>query len=186
MTSNEALVAIRLARGAIESELLNKELPNLDILPSSFKSNGAVFVTIKNRTDNSLRGCIGSLIAHRPLYEDIVANAISSAFNDPRFHPLKKEELPHVRLELSILTEPSRLHYATTNELLEKITPGKDGLIIKFEDSQATFLPSVWTEIPEKEQFLSLLCKKAGFDSHFFKTGKLDVYIYRADKFEES
>ena len=185
MTENEALVAIRLARGAIESELLDKDLPNMEHLPSSFKNNGAVFVTIKNRPDNSLRGCIGSLIAHRALCEDIVANSISSAFNDPRFAPLKKEELSNVKLELSVLSEPARLHYTGVDELMSKITPNVDGLIVKYEDKQATFLPSVWAEIPQKEQFLALLCKKAGLDGEFYKTGKLDIYTYGAEKFEE-
>jgi len=186
MTENEALVAIRLARGAIESEVLNRELPNLELLPSRFKENGAVFVTIKKRSDNSLRGCIGSLIAHRSLAEDIVSNAISSAFSDPRFEPMRMEELGNIRLELSILSEPSRIHYSDTDDLLSKITPKEDGLIIKFEDAQATFLPSVWEEIPQTEQFLSLLCKKAGLDGEFYKSGKLDVYVYRAEKYEEA
>jgi hypothetical protein len=186
MTENEALVVIRLARGAIESELFNKSLPTIDMLPSNFKDNGAVFVTLKNRSDNSLRGCIGSLIAHRPLYDDIISNAVSSAFNDPRFEPLKADELAKIKIEISLLTEPRKLHYEGTTDLLSKITPNSDGLIIKFEDRQATFLPSVWEEIQDIEQFLSLLCRKAGLTADFYKSGDLDVYLYKAMKFEEN
>ena len=186
MTENEALVAIRLARGAIESEIFNRNLPSCELLPPRFKENGAVFVTIKNRANNSLRGCIGSLIAYRPLYDDIMTNAISSAFSDPRFEPLKLEELHLVKLELSILSEPKRINYSSFDDLLSKITPNVDGLIVKYEDKQATFLPSVWSEIPETEQFLMHLCEKAGLESQFYKTGKLDVYIYKAEKFEEA
>lgn len=186
MTQNEALVGIRLARAAIESEIFNKELPNIDVLPSNFKENGAVFVTLKNRSDSSLRGCIGSLIAHRPLHEDIISNAVSSAFNDPRFEPLKTEELGKIKIELSILTEPKKLHYSGVDDLLFKITPKVDGLIIKSDDKQATFLPSVWEEIAQKEEFLSLLCRKAGLAGDFYKSGELDVYTYSAEKFEES
>jgi uncharacterized protein len=186
MNENESLVAVRLARGAIESELLDKSIPSADLLPDSFKEHGAVFVTLKNRSDNSLRGCIGSLIAHRSLYEDIVANAISSAFNDPRFPSLDRNELATVRIEISLLSVPKQLIYSDAADLLSKITPKVDGLIIKYQEYQATFLPSVWDEVPLKEQFLSLLCKKAGLDGEFYKKGDLEVYTYHAEKFEEA
>jgi uncharacterized protein len=186
MNENESLVAIRLARGAIESELLDKSIPSVELLPDVFKEVGAVFVTLKNRPDNSLRGCIGSLIAHRLLYEDIVANAISSAFNDPRFPSLDKNELANIKIEISILSAPKKLVYKDAADLLSKITPKVDGLIVKYQEYQATFLPSVWDEVPLKEQFLSLLCKKAGLDSDFYKKGDLEVYTYQAEKFEEA
>jgi len=186
MTENESLIAIRLARNAIESELLAKEIPSVELLPACFKESGAVFITLKNRADSSLRGCIGSLIAHRSLYDDIVANAISSAFNDPRFPSLDKSELGGVKIEISLLSHPKRLEYLDTADLLSKIMPKQDGLIIKYQEYQATFLPSVWEEIPLKEQFLSLLCKKAGLDSEFYKSGNLEVYTYQAQKFEEA
>jgi uncharacterized protein len=186
MNENESLVAIRLARSAIESELLDKSVPSEDLLPDLFKEYGAVFVTLKNRADNSLRGCIGSLIAHRSLYEDIVANAISSAFNDPRFPSLDKNELPNIKIEISLLSSPKQLIYTDAADLLSKITPKIDGLIIKYQEYQATFLPSVWDEVPLREQFLSLLCKKAGLDAEFYKSGNLEVYTYQAEKFEEA
>jgi uncharacterized protein len=78
------------------------------------------------------------------------------------------------------------LEYTDTADLLSKITPKSDGLIIKYQEYQATFLPSVWDEIPLREQFLSLLCKKAGIDSDFYKRNELEVYTYQAEKIEEA
>ncbi len=185
MTESEKLVALRLARNAIESELLKTPLGRLDQLPAVFSEKGAVFVTLKTK-EGALRGCIGSLIAYRSLYEDIVENSVSSAFRDPRFPPLNITELPFIAIELSLLHVPSEVVYSSPAELLSKITPFDNGLIIKYEEYQATFLPSVWEEIPQKEEFISRLCQKAGLEADFWKNGKLEVYIYGADKFSES
>ena len=95
-------------------------------------------------------------------------------------------ELPFIKIELSLLHEPVELSYATADELLSKITPFEDGIIIKYEDYQATFLPSVWEEISGKEEFISRLCQKAGLESDFYKSGKLEVYIYKAEKISEN
>ncbi len=184
MTESEKLAALRLARNAIESELLRTPLGRLEQLPAVFGEKGAVFVTLKTK-EGALRGCIGSLLAHRTLYEDIVENAILSAFHDPRFPPLNITELPFIKIELSLLHTPVELVYQDANDLLSKLTPFEDGLIIKYEDYQATFLPSVWEEIPSKEEFISRLCQKAGLESDFWKSGKLEVYVYKADKFSE-
>lgn len=185
MIESEKLVALRLARNAIESELLKTPLGRLEQLPAVFGEEGAVFVTLKTK-EGSLRGCVGSLIAHRSLYEDIIENSIASAFRDPRFPSLNITELPFIKIELSLLHTPSEVMYSSPSELLNKIVPFEDGLIIKYEDAQATFLPSVWEEIPSKEEFISRLCQKAGLEADFYKSGKLEVYSYKADKFSEN
>ncbi|MEY4504075.1 MAG: hypothetical protein RL154_368, partial [Pseudomonadota bacterium] len=97
MSENEALLAVRVARNAVESELIKTPLATIDQLPPIFAMSGAVFVTIRSKEDGALRGCIGSLIAYRSLFEDIINNAKSSAFNDPRFPPMIKEELPFIK-----------------------------------------------------------------------------------------
>jgi len=184
MTQNEQLTALRLARNAIESELLRSPLGRLEQLPPVFKEEAAVFVTIKTKEGN-LRGCIGSLIAHRSLYEDIVENAIASAFNDPRFPPLNIIELPFIKIEISLLHAPTEVVYSGAADLLAKIEKDRDGLIIKHGGSQATFLPSVWDEISQKEEFLSRLCEKAGLEANFWQSGELEVFAYKADKLNE-
>jgi AmmeMemoRadiSam system protein A len=184
MTESEKLTALRLARNAIESELLRTPLGRQDQLPTVFGEDGAVFVTIKTK-EGALRGCVGSLIAHRSLFEDIIENSMSSAFRDPRFPPLNITELPFIKLELSLLQSPTELIYSSPTELLSKIVPFEDGLIIKYEEYQATFLPSVWEEIPSKEEFISRLCQKAGLEADFWKSGKLEIYVYKAEKIIE-
>jgi AmmeMemoRadiSam system protein A len=185
MSENETLLAVRLARNAVESELLRSPLAYIEQLPAVFRQNGAVFVTIKSREDGALRGCIGSLIAYRSLYEDVVANAKASAFEDPRFPPMIKEELPFIRFELSILSQPKRIFYESSDDLLNNIYQNIDGLVIKYNSSQATFLPSVWLELPNKEEFLSRLCEKARLPRDFWRGGALEVYSYQAQKIDE-
>lgn len=184
MTESEKLQAIRLARNAIESELLRSPLATSDQLPPVFSEPGAVFVTLKMR-NGTLRGCVGSLLAHRSLYEDITQNALASAFSDPRFPPLNAQELADIKIELSLLTTPIEIVYSSTEALLEKIVPFEDGLIIKSDDHQATFLPAVWSEIGDKQEFLSRLCQKAGLEADFWRGGTLEVYAYKADNFNE-
>lgn len=186
MTEQEGLLALKLARSAIDSELIRTPLPEIDKLPQLFQESGAVFVTIKKLPQKSLRGCIGSLIAHRDLYTDIVENAKAAAFGDPRFPPMSKDELSQVKLELSVLTTPKPLEYDSTTDLLTKIQAGIDGVIIKHDGYQATFLPSVWQELPQKEQFLSHLCAKAGLAQDFYTTGNLEVYTYQTVGFSEA
>lgn len=185
MSEDEALIAVRLARNAVESELLRSPLARIEQLPQEFADLGAVFVTIKSKDDGALRGCIGSLIAHRSLYDDIIANAKASAFQDPRFPPMIKEELAFIKFELSLLSAPKKIIYNNAEDLLSKINQYMDGIIIKYHDSQATFLPSVWSELPQKEIFLARLCEKARLPRDFWTSGALEVYSYQAQKIDE-
>lgn len=119
----------------------------------------ATFVTLKQ--NGRLRGCIGSLVAHREFYDDLVHNAKSAAFNDPRFKPLTKEELPLTEIEISILTDAVLVHYENTLDLKSKITVAQDGVILKLGQNQATFLPQVWEDLQEFDTFFAHLCQKA-------------------------
>lgn len=145
---------------------------------------GAAFVTLRMRNGN-LRGCIGSLIAHRPLIEDVRSNAIAAAFEDPRFPPLTAEELVDIVIEVSVLTEPEPLPYADAEELIRKLKPDVDGVIIERGRHRATFLPQVWDQLPMPEEFLSHLCYKAGLSATAWRRGDLSVSIYQVQEFEE-
>ena len=109
-----------------------------------------------------LRGCIGSLEPCRPLFEDTAVNAAAAAVRDPRFEPLKPGELDSVRIEISVLGPPSMLAAASRAELLAMLVPGEDGLIVADRLHRATFLPTVWAQLPEPEAFLGRLLEKAG------------------------
>lgn len=159
----------------IDKEALLREYPFLG-------EQRATFVTL-NYASN-LRGCIGSIIAHRSLLEDIIANAKSAAFHDPRFQAVRQEELDLLRLEVSVLTPPRLLEYKDYENLLTRITPHKDGLILKYGNHQGTFLPQVWEQIPTTEQFLQELSYKAGLNPSVYEHHP-DIYTYEVEALYE-
>ena len=127
---------------------------------------GACFITLEQ--DDKLRGCIGSIIAHQPLINDIIEHSRNAAFNDRRFEPVTKEDLKNLKVSVSVLNPPRRIGFSTEADLLDKITPDKDGIIIKDGKHQALYLPSVWDEISDKKEFLDTLKMKAGFAPDYF------------------
>ncbi len=174
----------KIARKSIEDEFNYKDSIDIKKLIKdnpSLKENGASFVTlIKN---GKLRGCIGSLEAKRPLIEDIIANAKSAAFKDPRFSKLTHEELHIIDIEVSVLTKPKLLEYTDLKDLKIKIRPNIDGVILKLNSNQATFLPQVWEELPEFESFFENLLNKANLPIDSFK--KLPkIFTYQVKKFK--
>lgn len=126
----------------------------------------ATFVTLHKQ--GQLRGCIGSLRALRPLVEDVSENAYAAAFRDPRFNPLKQAEFNQLELSISILSPASPMSFASEQDLLDQLRPGVDGLILQDGRRRGTFLPSVWKELPEKQQFLQHLKLKAGLPVEYW------------------
>jgi AmmeMemoRadiSam system protein A len=110
---------------------------------------------------------------------------LNAAFRDPRFPPLRPDELERVVLEVSVLTEPRPLPYSGAADLVARLRPGLDGVILKKGSAQATFLPQVWEQLPEPGPFLSHLCRKAGLSADAWKRGGLDVLTYQVQYFEE-
>ncbi len=184
MTEAERRTALGLARETIASYLHNSPLPEVP-QTGVFGQKGAAFVTLHTTPDYHLRGCIGTIIAYRPLGEDIAAHAIDAAVHDTRFVRLTLDELDAVEIEISVLSEPSELHYESTEELLAALRPGIDGVVLRYGGNGATFLPTVWEQLPEKELFLEHLCQKAGLPATFYKTGKLQVFLYQSEVFHE-
>ena len=138
-------------------------------LPASLQEEGACFVTLE--INGKLRGCIGSIEAHAPLITDLVSNAQNAAFGDPRFRQLTIPEYNQTTISISILTPQVPLEFNSEEELLEKVRPFKDGLIIADNYLRAVYLPSVWEQIPDKLEFLRSLKRKAGMSpNHFSKT----------------
>jgi AmmeMemoRadiSam system protein A len=143
------------------------------------KNNGACFVTIN--LNKRLRGCIGSLVAHRSLIDDIIENAQKAAFADPRFKPLSYEEFKICDIELSVLTPSIKLEYKDTTDLKAKIKPFEHGVILELDGKRATYLPQVWEQIPAFEEFFESLSKKAGFTKSVLED-KPTIYTYTAIK----
>ena len=133
----------------------------LELYPE-FAKPKATFVTLK--LDNQLRGCIGSLIAHRAFLDDLIHNAQAAAFEDPRFYELTFEEFEKVKIEISILTTPVEIKYTDIDDLKSKIKPNVHGVIIQKDGRRSTFLPQVWEQLPTFEEFFSHLCHKGNFE----------------------
>lgn len=146
---------------------LNKEnLPKFEKVPEVFNQLGASFVTLEK--NGNLRGCIGSIIAHNSLIDDLIKNAQNSAFYDSRFEPLQKDEFEELSIDVSLLSAPKKMNFKDEADLLSQIRPFVDGIIIKDGIYQAVYLPSVWEQLPEKELFLDSLKIKAGMPPKHF------------------
>jgi len=141
------------------------------------------FVTLK--IDHQLRGCIGNLSPDRKLIDSIKENAISAAFRDPRFRPLSREELDRVDIEISLLTEPRPLAYTDGKDLIARLRPHIDGVILRKGPYSSTFLPQVWEQLPDPEMFLDHLCLKAGLPAKAWRQPGLEVMTYQVQYFEE-
>jgi AmmeMemoRadiSam system protein A len=151
-----------------------------DQLESPLSEAGASFVTL--HIGEELRGCIGSLQAHRPLICDVAENAFSAAFRDPRFPPLKDAELKSINLDISVLSQAERIVFDSEQDLLKQIRPRVDGLILKDGNYRGTFLPSVWKSLPVAKDFLKHLKLKAGLPADHWSE-QLEVWRYTTESF---
>lgn len=155
--------------------------PDLDIegWPEPLRAERASFVTLKT-ADGHLRGCIGSIEPHRPLVADINANAFAAAFEDPRFPPLRKVERADLACELSVLTRPEPMEFADETDLVQRLVPGVDGVLIEAGTRRGTLLPAVWEQLPDPLEFWRTLKEKAGIAQGMLPDD-LAVYRYRAE-----
>jgi len=156
---------------------INNEI--VEDMPAVLNQTGASFVTLE--IDNNLRGCIGSIIAHRELINDLRSNAVSAAFSDSRFPPLSKNEFDKISIKVSLLSEPQLIEFENEQDLLTKIYP--NGLIIKDNAKQAVYLPVVWEQLPNPEDFLISLKIKAGMKPDYFSQN-FEAYKFSADYIE--
>ena len=131
--------------------------PDLKILTDKLKENRPCFVTLEE--NSNLRGCIGLFEFTQPLYKNVISRAIAAATQDRRFNPVKSEELKDITIEISVLTEPAELKFASPEDLLNKLQPFEDGVILYTDYGNSTYLPQVWEQLPGKEEFLSSLCR---------------------------
>jgi hypothetical protein len=159
----DALVAT--ARQAI-AQRLGVPAPQTSRHPA-LDERGASFVTLHDR-GGQLRGCIGTLTARQPLGEDVRQHALAAAFDDPRFAPLAAAEWPGLQVEVSVLTDPQPMPVADEADLLARLRPGVDGVVLQWRGRHATFLPQVWEQLPEPRTFIAALKRKAGLAPEFW------------------
>lgn len=174
---------LQMARAAIARQLeLQLPAPDLQTLEAALEVEwnqpAACFVTLHEADTQRLRGCIGTLEADQPLAQAVTYFAQQAAFHDPRFRPLARAELAATEIEISVLSPLTPLRVGSEAELLQRLAPGVDGLWLKAGGRRATFLPQVWQQLPEPEQFVAQLKLKAGLspdswgqDFHWWRFG---------------
>ena len=174
-----------LARQALEAAAQGQRAPAVEtsILSPALSQPGASFVTLT--LHDELRGCIGGLHATKPLWEDVREHAAQAALNDFRFPPVTPAETARIEVEVSVLTEPQTLEYASAQDLVQRLRPNVDGVILSQGFRRATFLPQVWEHVPQPEHFLSMLCEKMGVAPEMWRHAQLTVQTYQVEKFTE-
>ncbi len=171
---------LRLARASI-GEKLGKPLP-VDARHARLHEPGATFVTLTQQ--GLLRGCIGSLEAHRPLAQDVRENAQAAAFRDPRFSPLAVEEFEVTSVEVSLLTPAVALSFRDEADFMVQLRPGVDGIVFQYGRHRSTFLPQVWESLPDSVQFMQQLKRKAGLPPNFWHE-TVSISRYEVTKWKE-
>src|ERR1035437_5587476 len=177
---------LELARRALKEAVAPGRSPLADTnnWPAKFRESRGCFVTLTRA--GALRGCIGHIFPQESLYRAIQDNARSAALEDPRFRPVQPGELNQLEIEISVLTEPKPLPFTSPEDLLDKLQPDKDGVVLKLDGRGATFLPQVWSQIPDKVEFLNHLSEKAGGASGDWRKPGTSVLTYRVEAFKES
>lgn len=185
MQKKSQLFLLELARRSLEHFFNTGNILEIfeSDVPVELKEKRGTFVTLTK--NDELRGCIGYLEPVQEIYKDVVDNSLSAAFADTRFDPLLEEELENIKIEISILSEPKLLVYNDAEDLLKKLRPEIDGVIIKKGKFSATYLPQVWEDVQDKDSFMSSLCIKAGLNPDEWRKNNLEIQTYEAEVFHE-
>ena len=156
-------------------------MPKLNIqkVPRALMAHRSTFTTIT--IDGNLRGCYGSFSPTQPLIADVAKYAYHSAFQDPRFKPMTMDDIRRADFSLSVLSIPSRFPVESEDDLINKIRPGKDGIVFRDKNKQGLFLPSVWESLPEPQDFVKGLKRKAGLPEDHW-SDSVEIYRYTAEK----
>ena len=166
MATDQGKTLLPIARTAIARVLHTPYPAAADETAPWLAEPGASFITLTQCGE--LRGCIGTLQAHRPLLADVKSNAVSAALRDPRFLPLTREEFATVQVEVSLLTAPQTLGFADEADALAQLRPGIDGIVFEYGHYRSTFLPQVWESLAQPHLFLAMLKRKAGLPDNFW------------------
>ena len=185
-TAEQQEFLLDLARRTLSETVNYKRFPQVDAaeVPNELTESRACFVTLTKA--GQLRGCIGDIFPRRPLYQAVVYSAAAAAMADQRFLPVRPDELDQIEIEISLLSLPTPLELKSPEELLDKLRPGIDGVVLRLGQRQATYLPQVWKQIPGKEEFLGQLAEKAGLERSEWRNPKARILLYQAEAFQEN
>jgi len=176
---------LELARKAVVESVCSRGLPEVaeKDVPERLRAPTGCFVTLHKQ--GQLRGCIGHIFPKSPLYKAVMENAMRAALSDFRFPSVRPEELPQIDIEISVLTVPRKLQANSPQDLLQKLQPGVDGVVLRQGQRMATYLPQVWKDLPDKEDFLRHLGQKAGLPPDAWQDPKTEILTYQAEVFGE-
>jgi AmmeMemoRadiSam system protein A len=185
LSTKERSILLNQARYSLEASVRGEALMpiRLEDFPPKLQKPGVTFVTLT--IDGKLRGCVGALEAYQPLVNDVREHAKAAALEDFRFPPVGPEELSRILIEISRLSDPQMLDYQDPDDLLNKVRPGIDGVVLKHGLRRATFLPQVWQKLPSPDIFLEHLCLKMGGPADLWRHQKLEVLVYQVEEFHE-
>jgi AmmeMemoRadiSam system protein A len=144
---------------------------------------GATFVTL-HWTDGRLQGCIGSIEPRLPIVEDVEHNVIAAACHDPRGMPIALADIARLDIELSILSPLEPIVSTDEFAALAQITPGVDGVVLGWQGERATFLPSMWSRLPDVREFVQALKAKAGLPATFWRAD-VKLWRYAVERYSE-
>ncbi len=187
LTEAEGRALVRYARAVLEERLAGRPVPpavRQAVAAPCFDRPAGTFVTLSR--EGTLRGCIGTLFATQPIRRSVAENAVNAALHDYRFPPVTAEELGGLQVEVSVLSEPERLLFRDARDLVRRLRPGIDGVILDAAGRRATFLPQVWEQLPRPGDFLSQLCRKAGLPGDCWQQDGIGVRVYQVQKFGEA
>jgi len=175
---------LKLSRQTLEGFIkTNQEVPQVKDSQRELEVKRGCFVTLKK--NGQLRGCIGSILPEQSIARCVVDNTINAAVNDYRFNRVEETELSSIDIEVSLLTVPEPLPHKDPQDLLQKLAPRKHGVILKKGMHSATFLPQVWDELSDKQEFLRHLCLKGGMSLDCWKDSETQILVYEAEVFTE-
>lgn len=172
LSATQGATLLDLARGAIAERLGGPLLPRRD--DSWLQERRAVFVTLHEHGE--LRGCVGQLEPRFPLEEAVREAARSAAFHDGRFPPVRADELPALEVEISVLSSLEPLEVTSEEELLAKLRPGVDGVVLSKGPRVGVFIPEMWKQLPEPREFLSYLKRKAGLPERWLPGTRVERF----------
>ncbi len=182
---NKGEILLRIARDSIAQALGMTLSTNKTLIQKKpwLQEKGACFITLTQH--GQLRGCIGTLQATRSLFDDVQANAKAAAFNDPRFKPLSIEEFNETQVEVSLLSTTQNMQFSSEQEALAQLQPDIDGIVFEYGSYRSTFLPQVWQQLPDSQQFMAHLKQKAGLPTDFWDD-EVKLSRYTVTKWKES
>jgi len=179
-------LAVKIARAVVESHVKKLEPPEFDV-PKHFKNKGGVFVTLTRFPSDELRGCIGYPEPTNPLIDALKDAAVNACCRDPRFPPVKPEELKHIRVEVSLLTPPKEISVAKPRDYISCVKVGEDGLIVQRSWARGLLLPQVPVEWKwDAEEFLCQTCMKAGLMPDSWLQPGTKIFKFQAEVFSEA